>query len=936
LLTLADVNVVAGEEGNFTIGITQYPRYVDMDRCIACGLCAEKCPKKVLNEYDGGLAKRKAAYLKYPQAVPLKYTIDPDNCIYLIKGKCRTCEKVCPTDAINFEDQKREFSLNVGAIILAHGNDTYDPGYHDTFGYRKYPNVITSLEFERILSASGPYGGNLVRPSDQTKPKKIAWLQCIGSRNEHLGAKGYCASMCCTYAVKEAILAKEHSKGDLDTAIFYIDIRTHGKGSERYYNWAKDELGVRFIKSKVTNIAHLNDSGTNRIRYIDASGNRVEEDFDIVVLSVGLGTTKETVNVAKKLGVDLNHYGFACTSSFHPTKTSKPGIYVCGIFASPKNIPSSVIESSAAAGVVGSKLSQSRWTLTKEEKIAAESDIRGETPRLGVFVCRCGSNIAATVDVPAVVEHAKKLPGVSYTEENMFACAQDSLDRMAKTIREQQLNRVVVAACTPRTHESLFQQTLISSGLNKYLFEMANIRNQCSWVHKNDTEKATKKAKDLVQMAVAKAWRLEPLIEPSLTIDQRALVIGGGLAGMTAAKTLSEYGYQTDIVEKKDALGGQARHLNETWRGENVQTYLDELMNAVRTDENIDVHLNSRIKNVDGFVGNFKTTVTKNGNDEVLEHGITIIASGASEFKPDNYLYGKDSRVITGLELQDRLIQEDPALGSQKTAVFIQCVGSRIPERPHCSKVCCTRSIKSALELRSINPQMKVFVLYRHMRAYGFREDLYREARSAGIVFIRYTHEKPIDVEAADSNLTVTFTDTVLRRRMEIHTDLIILATAIVPEKENPLSQLYKVSLDADGFFAEAHVKLRPVDFATDGVFVCGLAHAPKPIDESIAQAQAAAARAVTVLSAKNRTVSGTVAVVDPNFCSRCGVCISICPYGAPTLNEKTGKAEVQSTLCKGCGLCVASCRSGAIYQKGFETEQIMAMIEFSLFDAIA
>ncbi len=930
------MNDVTGKAGNFTVGITQFPRYVDMDRCIACGLCTEKCPKKVLSEYDGGLNKRKAAYLKYPQAVPLKYVIDPDNCIYLIKGKCRACEKVCPTDAINFKDRKREVSLEVGAIILAHGADTYDPGYHDTFGYQKYPNIVTSLEFERILSASGPFGGNLVRPSDQTKPQKIAWLQCIGSRDEHLGAKGYCSSMCCTYAVKEAILVKEQSKGNLDTAIFYIDIRTHGKGSERYYNRAKDELGVRFIKSKVTNITYLNDSGMNRIRYIDATGNRMKEDFDIVVLSVGLGTTKETAGLAKKLGVDLNHYSFASTNSFQPTETSIPGIYVCGIFASPKNIPSSVIEASAAAGVVGSKLSQSRWTLTKEEKIASESDVRGETPRIGVFVCRCGTNIAATVDVPAVVEHAKKLPGVSYTEENMFACAQDSLDRMAKTIKEQQLNRVVVAACTPRTHESLFQQTLISSGLNKYLFEMANIRNQCSWVHKNDTEKATEKAKDLVQMAVAKAWRLEPLIEPSLTINQRALVIGGGLSGMTAAKTLSEYGYQVYIVEKKDALGGQAKHLNETWRGENVQAYLDDLINAVTADENIQVYLNSRIKSGEGFVGNFKTTVTKNGNDETLEHGITIIASGATELKPDNYLYGKDNRVITGLELQDRLIQKDPALGNQETAVFIQCVGSRIPERPYCSKVCCIRSIKSALELKSINPQMNVFVLYRDMRAYGFREDLYREARSAGIVFIRYMNEAPLDVETAHSNLTVTFTDTVLRRRMEIHTDLIVLAAAIVPEKENPISQLYKVFLDEDGFFAEAHVKLRPVDFATDGVFVCGLAHAPKPIDESVAQAQAAAARAVTLLSSKNRTVTGTVAVVNPNFCSRCGVCVSICPYSAPMFNEKTGNAEVQPTLCKGCGLCVASCRSGAIYQKGFETEQIMAMIEVSLFDAIA
>lgn len=933
ILTLSEVDSVSGTEGNFTVKVSQYPRYVDMDKCIACGLCAEKCPKKVTNEYDGGLNKRKAVFLKYPQAVPLKYVIDEDNCIYLIKGKCRACEKFCPTDAIDFQEQKREFTIQVGAVILSQGADTYNPEFHDTFGYRKYPNIVTSLEFERILSASGPYGGHLVRPSDKKEPKKIAWLQCIGSRDEHIGARGYCSAVCCTYAVKEAILAKEHQKGDLDAAIFYIDIRTFGKDFERYYNRAKDEMGVRFIKSKVTNITHVNENGINRIRYMDAAGNRMEEDFDIVVLSVGLGTTKDGVDLAKKLGVQLDHYHFAGVDSFHPVETSTPGIYVCGTFSAPKDIPSSVIESSAAAGVVGSRLSASRGALIKEVPVSEETDITGQEPRIGVFVCRCGTNIAAFVDVPSVVEHAKQLPGVVYAEENMFACAQDSLDLLAKTIKEQKLNRVVVAACTPRTHEPLFQNTLTDSGLNKYLFEMANIRNQCSWVHKNDMEKATEKAKNLVQMSAAKAMRLEPLTEPTLTIDQRALVIGGGVAGLTAAKTLSDQGYQTYIIEKSDQFGGQARFLDETWRGENIQGYLTELIESVTSDENIDVFLEADIQTVEGFVGNFKTTIKQKDQKWSLAHGVTIIASGASELAPKGYLYSKDNRVMTSLELGQRLIRKDPALNMKNSAVFIQCVGSRIPERPHCSKVCCTRSIKNALKLKSLNPDMNIFILYRDMRAYGLREDLYRQARSQGIVFIRYTIDEDLEVASSESQLRVTFTDTVLKRQMEINTDMVVLAAAIAPEIEDPLARFYKVSKNADGFFAEAHVKLRPVDFATDGVFVCGLAHSPKPMDESVSQAQAAAARAVTVLSSKTRTVSGTVAAVTPNLCSRCGVCIAICPYGAPILNDRTKKAEVQATLCKGCGLCVASCRSGAITQKGFETDQIMSMIEYAMFD---
>ena len=907
--------------------MTQHPRYVDMDKCIACGLCTEKCPKKIPNEYDGGLNQRKAIYIKYAQAVPLKYAIDRKNCIYFVKGRCRACEKLCPSGAIKFDDEKKELTLNVGAIVLNQGSETFDPAAHDTYGYTRQPNILTSLEFERILSASGPYSGHLVRPSDQKAPEKIAWLQCIGSRDEHLGARGYCSSVCCTSAVKEAMLAKEHRKGQLDTAIFYIDIRTFGKDFERYYNRAKNELGVRFIKSRITHISPLNDSGRHLIHYVDPTGKKADEEFDMVVLSVGLGVTREGVQLARKLGVEMDPYGFARTDSFKPVQSSKPGIYVCGAFQAPKDIPSSVIDSSAAAAVAGSKLSASRWSLTKTEHVPQEIDLRGEPPRIGVFVCRCGTNIAGNVDVPGVVEFAQKLPGVVYAQENMFSCSQDTQDKMTEVIQEHRLNRVVVAACTPRTHEPLFQETLINSGINKYLFEMANIRNQCSWVHKDDPEKATEKAKDLVKMAVAKAGLLEPLTEPTVEINQAALVIGGGIAGMTAAKNLADQGYRTYLIEKSGNLGGQARYLHETWRGENVQQYLAEIIQSVESDEKIEVFLNSRITRVDGFIGSFKTTVEKPEESIALEHGVTIFACGATELKPDQYLYGKDSRVVTGLELQKRFVENDSSLNRLHTVAFIQCVGSRIPERPYCSKVCCTQSIKSALTLKESNPNMNVYVLYRDMRPYGLREDLYRQARAGGIAFIRYDSDKTLDATVDKADLRLTFTDTVLKKQMEILPDLLVLASAIVSEKDNPLARFYKVPQNDDGFFVEAHVKLRPVDFATDGVFVCGIAHAPKPVDESITQALAAAARAVTVLASMQLSVSGTVAAVDQIRCSTCGVCVSICPYSAPQFNEKSGKAEIQPALCKGCGLCSASCRSGAIHLKGFDNDQIFSQI---------
>jgi heterodisulfide reductase subunit A len=927
------VKEFSGEVGNFKVKLTQRPRYVDMEKCIACGACAEKCPKKVSNAYDGGLSKRKAVYVQYAQAVPLKYCIDPAQCIYLIRGKCRGCEKFCPTNAINFEDKYKDITLNVGAVVLASGSGAYNPGIYDTFGYSQSANIITSTEFERILSASGPYGGHLLRPSDKAEPEKIAWLQCVGSRDTHHGARGYCSGVCCTYAIKEAILAKEHSSNGLDTAIFYIDIRTFGKDFERYYNRAKDDLGVRFVKSRITHVEPMGENGKHTICYVDAAGHRQAEEFDMVVLSVGLGVRDEAISLARKLNVDLNHYQFAKAGGFDPVQSSRPGIYVCGAFTEPKDIPTSVIDASAAAGKVGTRLADSRWTLTKTKELPAEIDVKGEPPRIGVFVCCCGTNIAGFVDVPAVVEFAKTLPNVVYAEQNMFSCSQDTQTQISATIKEHRLNRVVVTACTPKTHEPLFQETLINGGLNKYLFEMANIRNQCSWVHKNDMDKATEKSKDLLHMAVAKVALHEPLVEPRMEINQAALVIGGGVAGMTAAQTLAAQGYKTFLVEKNERLGGQALSLSETWQSEPVGPFLDHLIADVTSNENIVLLLNASVDSADGFIGNFKTTIQSNGNRQVLEHGVTVIASGAEEFKTDDYLYGQDQRVLTGLELQKKILNGD-GFDSCHTAVFVQCVGSRIPQRPYCSKVCCTQSLKSALSLKAKNPTMDIFILYRDLRSYGLREDLYREARDQGIKFIRYDNEKELAVRSAENGLQITFSDQVLRRQMVITGDLLVLASAVVTEKSNPLAQIYKVPQNDDGFFAEAHVKLRPNDFATDGVFVCGLAHAPKPIEESISQAQAAASRAVTVLSALEVSVSGTVAVVDPNCCSSCGVCVEICPYSAPQFIENTGKAEIQATLCKGCGLCVASCRSGAIHLKGFDTGQIMAQLKTCLFDA--
>jgi heterodisulfide reductase subunit A2 len=893
-----------------------------MDKCIACGECAKRCPKKVDNEYNEGLDKRKAVYVKYAQGVPLKYAIDAEHCLYFQKGKCKACEKFCPTGAVNFEETPQDLSIQVGSVILAPGFKAFDPSlYGGAYHYANHPNVVTALEFERLLTASGPTMGHLMRPGDHAEPRKLAFLQCVGSRDVNRCDHGYCSSVCCMYAIKEASLAQEHSHEPLEVTIFYMDMRTFGKDFEQYYEQAKAK-GIRFIRSRVHTVDPKEDGGL-RIRYMTEDGQLMTEEFDMLVLSHGLEITNETVELAKRLGVEVDHYNFARTSSFAPVATSRPGIYACGVFTAPKDIPISVMEASAAASAATSKLAPARGTLVQEQVIPAERNVVGEPPRIGVFVCNCGVNIGGIVRVPEVVEYARKLPFVEYVDENLFTCSQDTQTKMAETIKENNLNRIVVAACSPRTHEPLFQETLVGGGLNKYLFEMANIRNQDSWVHSEDPDGATAKAKDLVRMAVSKAALLAPLHETSINMTPKVLVIGGGVSGLNAALSLAAQGFHVDVVEKGQQLGGQARNLARTAKHEDIQVYLKDLIAKVEADANITLHLGTTVASVDGYIGNF-TTKLANGTE--IGHGAALIATGASELKPTEYLYGQDKRVLTHLELEELLRTKDPGLAKAKTVAFIQCVGSREPERPYCSKVCCTHSVMSALEIKKRNPEAEVYILYRDMRTYGLREDLYKEARSQGVIFIRYDLDNKPKVQVQGSELQITVFEPILQREIVITADYLTLAAAIVSNRDQELAQLFKVPLDEDGWFLEAHQKLRPVDFATDGVFLAGLAHYPKPMEESIAQAQAAASRATTLLTSAQLQVGGVVAEVYAMRCAGCGVCITVCPYQAIGIDENE-KAVINEALCKGCGTCVASCRSGAAQLKGFTNAEVFAQI---------
>ncbi len=928
LLTLTELEDISGEAGNFTVSLKQSPRYVDMSKCIGCGVCAEKCPKKVADEYNQGLSKRKAIYVKYPQTVPLKYAIDVANCIYFKKGTCKACEKHCPSGAIKLDDTEKILTKQVGAVVLAAGFQTFDPGKYPSYHYANFPNVVTSLEFERILSATGPFGGHLVRPSDHQEPKKIAWLQCVGSRD--LKTHSYCSAVCCMYAIKEAVIAKEHCKGfDLDAAIFFMDMRTFGKDFELYYNRARKESGVRFIRSRIHSIDPA--SGDNlRINYRDESGQRQSEEFDLVVLSVGMEVSDTAQRLARTVKIDLNKHNFSATGPAAPVASSRPGVYVCGAIQGPKDIPESVMQASAAAGAVSATLGEVRWTRTKTREVPPELKVSPEDPpRIGVFACNCGINIGGIVNVPELVAYAKTLPHVVFAAENLFTCSQDTQVNMAKVIEEQKLNRVVVAACTPITHEPLFRETLIDAGLNKYLFEMANIRNQDSWVHMKEPEKATEKAKDLVRMAVARASLLKPLLEKPLTINQRALVIGGGVAGLNAALNLGDQGFETIVLEKDEHLGGNARNVHHTIDGLEVAAYLEGLIEKVKSHDRIQVLTEALVVGFKGYKGNFTTEVLVGPGmyERKIDHGVTVVATGAHEYVPQEFLYGQHPRIMTQLEL-GHLLQEKPAeAAAWKRLAMIQCVGSRNEESPNCSRICCQAAVKHALQLKKGNPEMKVVILYRDMRTYGLMEDYYFEARDQGVLFARFEPERLPEVKNDNGALSLTFVDHVLDRPVTMTVDAVILSAGTRPNDTEELASLLKIPRNAGGFFIEAHAKLRPVDFASEGIFLCGMAHSPKLISESIAQAQAAASRAGAFLADTRQTISGVTAVVSPDRCAACLVCVRTCPYGVPQINREN-VSEINAAMCQGCGTCASECPAKVIQVSHFEDDQLSAKIK--------
>lgn len=939
ILTNTDLIRVEGRAGDFTVTVRHRPTYVDPEKCINCGLCAAVCPVDLPSFFEEELTTRKAIYKMAPRALPDNYVVDKvPRC-----ETCRQCEAVCPTGAVNLDEEPREWDLSVGAIILSLGYALSDPNEYAELGYGRFPNVIHSMEYERLASRSGPTEGIVLRPSDARVPQRIAWLQCVGSRDQKYP---YCSSICCMYATKEAMIAKERIPG-VHCQIFIMDERAFNKEFNAYYEQAQEKYGVEYTRCRISAVKEDPQTHDLILRYPDKEGRMQEARFDLVVLSLGARPPDGAHDLARVLGIDLNPHGFCETDKFNPLETSRPGIYVCGTFQSPKEIAETIIDAAGAAGdamrILREHLNESPSSreypfLWKPDGMVPERDVRGEPPRVGVFLCRCTPTLDGVINVEEVAAYARQLPDVTHVQVVDYGCFAAGQQAIREAIVREGLNRVVVGACSHRTHEPLFQRVTRESGLNPYLMEMVNLREHCAWVHVDDPAGATRKAKELVRTAVARVRLAEPVYKQSVRPEPRALVIGGGVSGMTAALTIADAGFNVTLVEREGELGGQLRHVYYVAEGEDPQRLLRDLVNRVVGHERIQVLTRTEVVSHTGRVGEYRSvlrTVTRTGETVETEilHGVTIVATGGQEHRDSVYMYGQDPRVVTAKELEEIVVHRPQRVTDLREVVFIQCVG--IEKTGYCSRICCTNTMKNAVRIKMLNPDCRVVVLYRDIVTYGFREAFYTEARRRGVIFMRYDDEHMPQVRSIGPQLELVAWDPSLRRDVPLYPDLIVLSMPVRPsDGTERLARILGVPLSSEGFFMEAHLKMRPMDFVQEGIFVCGMAHYPKFIEECIANAEAVAGRAMTILAKDRFYFGGVVAQVDQSKCVGCLTCVRTCPFGIPKVRPTDigvggirGAAYIEPALCQGCGTCTAECPAGAIQLVAYRDEQVMAQI---------
>ncbi|PIE58388.1 MAG: heterodisulfide reductase [Desulfobulbus propionicus] len=938
IITNAEVEQVHGLAGDFTAHVKQMPRYVDQKRCIACGQCAAVCPELTRDTFDGSLSQRKAIFIKYPQAIPFHYEIDASICLQLThKQECGLCRATCPTDAIDFHDAVQHHTFPVGAVILAPGCTTFQPGQDNIWGYGRFPNVLTAIELERLLAPDGPTRGSLLKPLDNMPPKSIAFLQCVGSRDRHRPHNEYCSSVCCMHAIKEAIMIRNQLP-DAEITLYCTDIRIQGKDCDRYLASSQEQYDIHYTRAKLHRLEPEEGSGRLRLHTVNTMGKQVEKTFDMVILSVGLKPSDSASALAERMGVHLTPDRFASTSAFMPVSTSREGIFSCGAFNGPQDIPQAVTEGSAAAACAAELLKDVRYR-NREVRHYPANNVSFETnPRIGVYLCHCGPHNTAVVDEEKLAQYAWTLPNVIHVEQGFFSCAQKNENCISSQILSKKLDRIVVVAGSPRGDEDLIRQRLQDAGIHEKMIEMADIQNQNAWGQQNDPEQAAVPTENLVRAAVAtavaKVTLQKPLLPVAIPVIPTALIIGGGLAGMTSALNLARQGFKVDLIEKTSLLGGNAQHLYQTWNGEDVSHYLEELRKNIRAEKNITVHMKTTVRDSNGHVGHFHTTIQSGkGREKTIPHGVVIIASGGKRYIPTEFGYGKIPNVVALLEFDKLHTHNEVRVATGKTFVFIQCVGSRNKEHPYCSKYCCTQSIQSAIKLKQEVPSRRIFILYREIHTYGQREKIYNQARALGIPFIKYQLQSPPVVCREENKTLVKVHDHVLHLPLEIEADLVILASATLANPDaKKLAALFTLPLNTDGFFQEAHAQLRPVELQAKGIFVTGLALYPKPIEEAITQSLAAAGRAAILLNKKTIELDALSAQVIPEQCDGCAVCIEACPCSAITLletvdtqGEEQKIAEIDPVLCTGCGICQGICPNQGVSVTGCASEQIAA-----------
>jgi heterodisulfide reductase subunit A len=939
LLTNSELVALKGEAGNFKATIHTEPRYVDLDKCVGCAACEEVCPVIVPNEFDVGLKARKAIYRPFPQAVPTAYVLDRENCLNGEFLFCQNCVRACERDAIDFDMQPEDRSVEVGAVIAAVGFREFDAYGMGSFGYGRFHNVLSGLEFERLLNASGPTRGHILRPSDGTIPKSLAWVQCVGSRGE--AGHPYCSRYCCMNAAKGAMLALQHEPGIERIYIFCTDLRAFGKGYDAFMDRVAKEERITFVRGRPSKIVPTERG--NPILRVEVEGKPEEVEVEMAVLSAGAVPEPTLAKLADVLGLPLGKEGFMLPREVGTTVVDSPrdGIYLCGGVTGPQVIPEAVASGSAAASHAAAHLGEPEPV---PAQVTPEPVEIGTEPRLGVIVCHCGANIAGVLNVDRLVDSARGLPGVVFADDELFACADVGQQKIQEAIREHKLTRLVVAACTPRTHEPVFRKAASQVGLNPYLVEMANIRDQCSWVHAGDRDEATRRAADQIKMAAARAHLLEPLQPMQVPMERSGLVVGGGPAGLEAALSLARRGLKVTLVEQRDRLGGLTTHptLGRLYPAlAPSRPWIEEKLQALQ-EAGVEVLLGTTVAEVNGFIGNFEVTLATTGADgekrKVVRTGVIILAIGAALYNPKGrYGYGTYPNVVTNMELEELLTQGklESATGGKKpqSVVFIQCVGSRGQEgNPGCSRYCCPTTVKQAKELRDRGIEVAVF--HRDIRTVDMgTEELYREARGAGVLFLRVPEGERPEVVGDGTAHEVVANDVLLREEVAVPADLVVLAVGMVPREPDftVLQHLFKVPRSPDGFLLERHPELAPVETPVEGVFICGSLQGPKGLADTSAQAAAAAVKAGIYMAKPEVTVEPTVASVDNAKCRGCGACVSVCPYQAIAMDEDRGVAVVVAAQCKGCGTCAAWCPTGALHARHFTDQQIGAMVEAAL-----